>query len=51
MAQDHWLRGFSYNVKEWREGDHYEALAICRSSRWPALRSMKPSPRSRPAGS
>ena len=28
---DHWLHGFNYNVEEWREGDRYETLAICRS--------------------
>jgi hypothetical protein len=51
MAQDHWLHGLNYNVEDWREGDHYETPAICRSLPSPARHSRKPSPRSRPAGS
>jgi hypothetical protein len=28
---DHWLRGFNFNVEEWFDGNRYETLAICRS--------------------
>jgi hypothetical protein len=32
VLQDHWLRGFNFNVEEWDEkGLHHETLAICRS--------------------
>jgi hypothetical protein len=32
MSQDHWLRGFNFNVEEWdAKGLHYETLVICRT--------------------